>query len=271
MTRIPTRRMVSQVTVFVVICLVLLVFDRLSWLNPVRDGLGEVLAPVSDVFEGVGQGGPGGTDLEVAYATAVAERNRLASENADLTAELEEVEILRQQNKAEQQRPDITYVGAKVIGRDPSGTEQIIIINRGASDGLRVGMAVVDPYIYVGQITSVDDHQARVQLISDSHASVGAMLNDHRDERADGVVYGTRGGMLIMRHVDKSVTPGDLEWIVTSDLANSETAQIPPNIPIGVVVGEPKLDARGDQLELTVQPGTDLDNLTNVWIAVPND
>lgn len=271
MTKIPTRRVVSQVTTFIVICLVLLLFDRLSWLDPVRDGLGEVLSPVSEAFESIGQPGTGGSSLEVAYATAVAERNRLASENAQLTAELEDVEILREQNRAAQQRPDITYVGAKVIGRDPSGTEQMIIINRGTADGLREGMAVVNPDIYVGQITSVDQHQAKVQLISDSHASVGAMLNDHRDERADGVIYGTRSGMLVMRHVDKDVKPEELEWIVTSALADSETAQVPPNIPIGVVVGEPKLDARGDQLELTVQPGTDLNDLTNVWIAVPNE
>lgn len=267
MTRRPTRRVVSQVATFVVICLALLLFDRLSWLDPVRDGLGEVLSPVSEAFESVARPGAGGSDLEVAYATAVAERNRLASENAQLTAELEEVETLRKQNKAEQQRPDITYVGAKVIGRDPSGTERIIIINRGSADGLRVGMAVVNPDIYVGQITGVDEHQARVQLISDSHASVGAMLND---QRADGVIYGTRGGMLVMRHVDKDVVPNPDEWVVTSDMTSSETAQIPPNIPIGVVRGEPKLDARGDQLELTVQPGTDLNDLTNVWIAVPN-
>lgn len=268
MTNIPARRVVSMVATFVVLCLVLLLFDRFSLLDPVRDGLGEVLAPVSEAFEDFGQQEPGGSRLEVAYATAVAERNELAAENARLTSELEEVAALREQNKAEQQRPDITFVGAKVIGRDPSGTERTILINRGSADGLREGMAVVDPYIYVGQITAVDEHQAKVLLISDSHASVGAMLND---QRTDGVIYGTRGGMLLMRHVDKDVEPGELEWIVTSDLANSETAQIPPNLPIGVVVGEPHLDARSDQLELTVQPGTNLDELTKVWIAVPND
>lgn len=268
MTNIPTRRVVSLITSFIVLCLVILVLDRQSLLDPVRDGLGEVLAPVSEGFESVELPGSDESSLEVAYATAVVERNRLAADNAQLTSELKEVETLRQQNKAEQQRPDLTYMGAKIIGRDPSGTEQILIINRGSADGLRTGMAVVDPYIYVGQITSVDEHQAKVQLISDTHASVGAMLNK---KRADGVLYGTRGGMLTMRHVDKDVRPDDMEWVVTSDFANSETAQIPPNLPIGVVVGDPVLNAQSDQLEITVQPGTNLNDLINVWIAVPND
>jgi rod shape-determining protein MreC len=268
MTRVPTRRVVSLVTTFIVICLVILILDRRSLLDPIRDGLGEVLSPISSSFEGVMQPGPGDTELEAAYATAVVQRNELAAENAQLTSELEELEALREQNKAEQQRPDITYVGASVIGRDPSGTQDFIMINKGSEDGLREGMAVVNPYIYIGQITEVQQHRARVVLITDANASVGAMLND---VRADGVIYGTRGNALVLRHVDKDVVPGEMEWVVTSDLAESETAQIPANIPIGVVVGEPVLDAQSDQLEIMVQPGADLTNLTNVWIAVPNE
>lgn len=268
MTRVPTRRVISMVMAFIVICLVIFVLDRRSLLDPIRDGLGEVLAPVSSRFENTWQRGVGGTDLDVAYATAVAERNELAAENAKLVAELEELEALRKQNQAEQQRPDITYVSASVIGRDPSGTQKFIRINKGSKDGLRVGMAVVNPDIYIGQITEVQEHQARVVLITDSNASVGAMLND---QRADGVLYGMRDGMLMLRHVDKDVVPGEMEWVVTSDLANSETAQIPANIPIGVVVGDPVVNAQGDQLEITVQPAADMKNLTTIWIAVPND
>ncbi len=268
MNNIPTRRLVSLIMTFVVISVVIFVSDRQGWLDPIRDGLGEVLSPVSARFEDVWQQGAGGSELEQAYATAVAQRNELAAENAQLTSELEEVEALRIQNEAERQRPDITYLPARVIGRDPAGQAQIIVINRGSEDGLREGMAVVDPYMYVGQITSVDESQARVLLITDPNASVGAMLND---ARADGVVYGARGNMLMMRHVDKDVTPGNQEWVVTSDMANSETALVPSSIPIGIVVGEPVLNAQSDQLEITIQPGADVLNLTSVWIAVPND
>ena len=268
MTNVPTRRVISLIATFIVVCLVLLVLDRRALLEPIRDGLGEALAPVSSAFEDVLQPGVSGTELEVAYATVVVERNELAAENARLTAELEELEALREQNKAEQQRPDITYVNAQVTGRDPSGIQDFIIINKGTKDGLREGMAVVSPYIYIGQITEVQEHRARVVLISDQNASVGAMLHD---SRSDGVLYGTRDNLLVLRHVDKDVVPGETEWVVTSDRAESVTAQIPANIPIGVVVGEPVLNAQSDRLEITVQPGTDLKNLTNVWIAVPNE
>lgn len=270
MTNMPMRRVGSLMLTFVLISVVLLVLDRRSLLDPIRDGLGEVLSPVTGAFEGVLQPGVGDSDLEVAYATVVAERNRFASENAQLKSEMEELEALREQNRAEQQRPDITYLGAKVIGRDPSGSQRFVIIDKGSADGLREGMAVVDPYIYIGQITDVQEHQARVLLVTDPGSSVGGMLYD---ARADGVVYGAPGtaGLLVMRHVDKDVTPGEMEWIVTSDMAESETAQVPSNIPIGIVVGEPVLNAQSDQLEIMVQPGANLNDLTTIWIAVPNE
>lgn len=269
MTNLSKRRVVSMVLTFIAISVAVLILDRRALLDPIRDGLGEVLSPIATTFEGIGQRRVGGSRLEVAYATVVAERNRVVAENARLKSELEEVEALREQNRAEQQRPDITYVAADVILRDPSGSQQFVIINKGSADGLRVGMAVVDPDMYVGQITEVQEHQARVLLVTDPTSSVGAMLYD---ARADGVVYGApaSGGLLIMQHVDKDVVPGEMEWVVTSDLPESETAQVPSNIPIGIVVGEPVLNAQNDQLEITVQPAADLKNLNTIWIAVPN-
>lgn len=268
MKTVPSRRVVSGLLTFLVISTALVFVDRQGWVDPVRDGLGEVLSPIAVRVSDAVRGTTPRNDLEVAYATVVAERNEAVAENARLKSELEEVEALRLQNEAERQRPDITYVPAKVIGSDPAGLQRAVIIDRGTADGLRVGMAVVDPYMYIGQITEVQERQARVLLLTDTNASVGAMLYD---ARADGVVYGMRSNVLTMRHVDKDVAPGEMEWVVTSDIASSETALVPPNIPVGIVIGEPQLDAQNDQLELTIQPGANIDELTTVWIAVPND
>lgn len=270
MTNMPMRRVVSLLLTFVAVSIIFLVLDRRSLLDPIRDGLGEVLSPIARTFEGIARPRMGDSDLEVAYATVVAERNRVVAENARLKADVEELEALREQVRVEEVRPDITYVPAEVTGQDPSGSQQFITINKGSADGLREGMAVVDPDMFVGQVAKVEEHQARVLLVTDPSSSVGAMLYD---ARADGVVYGTRssGGLLIMQHVDKDVVPGEMEWVVTSDVAASETAQVPSNIPIGIVVGEPMLDAQSDQLEIMVQPAADLKNLKTIWIAVPNE
>lgn len=270
MTQMPMRRVVSSLLVFMAICAVILVLDRRSLLDPIRDGLGEVLTPIAQSFESVGQPRLSDSELEVQLATVTADRDRLAAENAQLKADTILLEDLQEQLRVEQARPDLSYFAVSVIGRDPSGAQEFVIINSGAADGLREGMAVVDPNYYVGQLVEVQEYQSKVMLISDVNANVGAMLHN---SRADGVVYGTRdaGGMLRMQHVDKDATVTEAEWVVTSDVADSETAQVPPNLLIGIVVGEPVLNAQNDQLDIMVQPAADMGNLGTLWIVVPNE
>lgn len=269
MTTVPMRRVGMSLLLFVVISAGLILLDRQNALDPLRDGLGQLFAPVSRTFERVGRTSVSDSDLQRQLEEVTAERDRLKAENSQLKASQVELEALREQVRVQSERQDITYLGAQVIGRDPSGAQLYVIIDKGFEDGLRAGMAVVDPDFYVGQVSEVQAYTAKVLLIGDQSASVGAMLED---SRADGIVYGRfqSGGLLTMQHVDKDVVPGVQEWVVTSDVAASETAQIPSSIPIGIVVGEPKLNAQSDQLEIIVQPAADLLNLESVWIAVPN-
>jgi len=270
MTALPPRRVLFSLGVFALVCLVILVMDRRALLDPVREGIAEAINPVVTRFEEIGQPELSDSEAATALATAQAENDSLRAENARMKAELESLEVLREQVRIEGERPDLSFLSAKVIGRDPNGVQQILIIDRGSNDGLRVGMAVVDPDYYVGQIVEVEANRAKVLLITDPTASVGAVLYD---SRGDGIVYGTRnmGGVLVMQHVSKEVTPAEQEWIMTSDLSESTTAQIPPNILIGIVIGEPRLNAQSDQLEITVQPAADFRNLDTVWVVVEND
>lgn len=270
MTTVPIRRVLISLGLFALLCLVVLIMDRRALLDPLREGMGEVFQPVVTRFEEIGRAEPDDSALASQLATAQAENGALRAENAQLIGQLEEARVLQEQAGFQQERPDLTPLAANVLGRDPSGTQQIIIIDRGSTDGLRVGMAVVNPYYYVGQVVEVEENRAKVLLITDPSASVGAVL---LDSRGDGVVYGTRSSsnVLSMQHVDKAVTPQDQEWIVTSDVSESATAQIPSHLPIGVVVGEPQLNAQSDQLEIMVQSPVDFEKLETVWIVVAND
>jgi rod shape-determining protein MreC len=269
MNTVPARRVGMSLLGFIVVCLVFLALDRGNALDPLRDGLSQVFAPISTTFEEIGQRSSGGTDLDKQLAAVTAERDKLQAENIKLQAVEQENANLRKQLGAQEARPDLAYFSARVIGRDPSGAQLSIIINKGSADGVQKGMAVVDPNFYVGQVSEVQEHTAKVLLIGDQNASVGAMLVD---AKADGIVYGRwqSGGLLTMEHVNKDVKPKEKEWVVTSDVAASETARVPANIPIGIVVGEPVLNAQKDQLEITVQPAANVEQLDTVWIAVPH-
>jgi rod shape-determining protein MreC len=264
------KRVLTTLGMFALLCIVILMMDRRALLDPLREGLGEVFNPVVTRFEEIGRPDPSDSELAQQLATAQVENDSLRAENAQMRGQLEEAAVWQEQAGFVSERPDLTPLPARVQGRDPSGTQQIIIIGRGSSDGVRVGMAVTDPYNYVGQIVEVEENRSKVLLITDPSASVGAVL---LETRGDGVVYGTRSsnGVLSMQHVAKDVVPGDQEWVVTSDLSESTTAQIPSHIPIGVVVGKPELNAQNDQLEIMVQPAADFQNLETVWIVVPND
>ena len=63
-------------------------------------------------------------------------------------------------------------VTAYVVGQTPNNLDQVIEINRGRNDGIRVGMAVISPSGLVGKITEVGPDRAWVMLITDTQYAV---------------------------------------------------------------------------------------------------
>jgi len=261
--QVPWRKTLSLVLVFTILTLTLMVMDRQHLLAPIKDGLTTVVQPISGAFSGIPGSLDSNTPLEDQLATAVAERDRLDAENSDLKAQLAESKVLEQLDQAKSAHPDREYVSAEVISRDPTGQQKFLIIDKGSDDGLRVGMAVVDPNYFVGQVAEVSEHSAKVMLIIDSSMKVGARLED---TQAEGTVVGTwQGGQqpMIMEHIDKTKPPKEGEKIVTSDM----TRQVPPGIIIGVVWGDPVVNAQNDQIEVKVRPVVNFDSLTQVFVV----
>lgn len=271
MTTISLRRVLGLVVVFVVVCGSFIVLDRRSALEPVRSGLNEIISPISSAFYDVLDRGESQSDLERQLAEAEAERDRLRAENSRLKADTVELEQLRQMQDVEARNPSLDLTRANVIGQDPSGNQRSLIIDVGSEDGIREGMAIVSPYYYVGQVTEVSPETSRVMLIIDASQSVGAIL---QDSRGAGIVKGQfqLGGYLTMLHVQPGNAPEVDEWVVTSDSTETQTRQVPPNIPIGQVFGEPKVNDQTDTLVIQVRPGvSEISDLTVVYVAVESD
>lgn len=259
------RRTGLALLAFIVLTTSVVLTDRVGLLDPVREGLTQLVSPVSESFYRVAQQPEDPSDTQVRVDELASERDELIAENAQLRADIEQLEESGEHQEVRDARPDITFVAANVIGRDPTGSEMFVTIDRGASDGVREGMAIVDPVFYVGQVDSVTENTARVQLIIDVNAGVGARL---LDAGQDGMIYGRwqSGGRLVMQHVSPSAELQQEEWVVTSSLTN----QVPPNIPIGWVIGEPEVNPQNDQLMVEVQPAASFDALDTVMIAIPD-
>jgi len=103
------------------------------------------------------------------------------------------------------------------------------VLNRGASDGLATGQAVLGPgAALVGVVEDVQPHQARVRLLSDVGSAVAAVT---QRSRVQGALAGAGSGPLELEFVplDAGIDVGDL--VITSALGGV----LPAGLPVGRV------------------------------------
>lgn len=267
---LSVRQVAFLLTLFVVTSGTLVVLDHQQRLDAVKAPLDRVAATIESAVtravDAVPR--PGGTDrsaLEAEIAALRAERDRLLAENARLKELEQEVAQLREQLGFKQQNPGLTLVSANVIAYDPDALQQAIVIDRGADDGIAVGMPVVSPDFLVGLVTEVDAGRARVTLLVDPSMQIGAML---QDSRAEGILYGQwqRGGLLELRHLAPDTPVREGEIVVTS----GRTAGVPAGLVIGRVYGGERA-VEENEFRLAVQPLVDYRALRSVSVILSSE
>src|SRR5712691_6011780 len=146
---------------------------------------------------------------------------------------------------------------AQAIMLDTSGRFKSIIIDRGSKDGIEVNDAVVNANGLIGRVVLTTKDMAKVQLVTDSNSSVGALVERTRRQ---GVVRGDGGGGAEMNDVPAlaDVAPGDR--VLTAGIDGI----YPKGIPIGVVV---KSD-QGPNLfkNILVKPSVDFGSIEEVIV-----
>lgn len=65
---------------------------------------------------------------------------------------------------------------AQTIGTDTNPLKQIVVLNKGAQDGVKVGQTVIDESGILGQIITVYPNTSRLMLITDEQQSVAVMV-----------------------------------------------------------------------------------------------
>ncbi len=187
-----------------------------------------------------------------------AENARLEAQIVELQQQLLEYEILSALLDFARAQPEHKYLGATVIGRDPSPFLNYIIINRGSDDGLQRGMPVVSQNGLVGRVAQVTAKGARVQLITDPRVKINVRVQPSRSE---AVLTGTITGDIRLEQIpqDAAVSPGNL--ILTSGLGG--------NYPANIIVGQ-VTSVRSPEYALfqsaSVQPVTDFTDLDIVMV-----
>jgi rod shape-determining protein MreC len=219
----------------------------------------EVQRGTSATFDGVRNFWSGYIDLR-----------RVHGENAVLKQELQALQVRLQEERAQAQRTDnlrqllelreranLETTAAEVIAA--SSTEfRTITIDKGTGDGLQPDMAVISPAGVVGRVILPSGRASKVQLLIDSNAAAGALIER---TRVQGVVEGFGDGSLHMSFVPGTadVKPGDL--VVTSGIDGI--------YPKGFVIGtiEQVEGGTGGYHQITVRPAVDFTRLEEVLVV----
>jgi len=148
---------------------------------------------------------------------------------------------------------------ARVIGRDASDVSRTLTIDRGESDGVVRGAAVLAPQGVVGQVFLVSRHAARVLLVADHNSGIDAFV---QRTRARGIVQGTVDAGCSLKYVKRTEDVQVGDTLVTSGLDGI----FPKGMPIGRVTA---IDKRGQGLfqSADVAPRVDFDQLEEVLVT----
>jgi len=148
---------------------------------------------------------------------------------------------------------------ARVVGRDASDVSRTLTIDRGESDGVVRGAAVLAPQGVVGQVFLVSRHAARVLLVSDHNSGIDAFV---QRTRARGIVQGTVDAGCALKYVKRTEDVQVGDTLVTSGLDGI----FPKGMPIGRVTA---IDKRGQGLfqSADVAPRVDFDQLEEVLVT----
>jgi len=226
----------------------------------------ELLAPVQRVVAGVGESVAsvwrGAGDLWSARREVVVLRARVQSleEAATQSQEIELENDRLRQMLGLRDRLTGHVLAARVIARDASMLSHTLVIDRGTTDGVDKGAAVLAPDGVVGQIFQTSPHAARVLLVTDHNSGVDGLV---QRSRVRGIVEGTLDGGLGFRFAKRTddVQVGDR--IVTSGLDGI----FPKGLSIGVVAA---VDKRGQSLfqAIEVAPAVDVGRLEEVTVTL---
>lgn len=132
---------------------------------------------------------------------------QLFSENASLRKSLAEAQVLVSQEKY---LDPATY---NLIPARPIGVGRYLKIDKGLSEGVALGQAVVFNDNYIGKVVKVAEKSAHVQLLSDPDSKLAA-FSQGLTGRGRGVLIGQFGTDILMDKIlhEEKVSVGDLVY-----------------------------------------------------------
>ncbi len=194
-------------------------------------------------------------------------------ENAQLRERVEQ--LTRERNEAQERaaeldlirnqfalpaRPQYRELAANVISRDASLWFRRLTIDLGTLNGVKRDMPVATAGGVVGRVISVGPNFAMVQVITDKHAGLGAML---QTSRAMGEVRGLDDGRCELKSISTSTNVEVGESVVTTGLDRI----YPKGLLIGTVE-RIEADPNAPWHRIFVTPAAPVDRVEHVLVLL---
>lgn len=194
------------------------------------------------------------------------------TENKDLAEEVQHLTLLnrsyeeiRQENIRLRQLLSVSgqleydSIGARVIARAPEFLAKVLYIDRGTKDGVQIDLPVLSESGVIGRTVYVAGDESQVQLITNTDASVGVILES---TRTPGVLRGTGGLLMDLQYINNTEEIHVGESVLTSGLDGI--------FPKGLLIGEVTDFSRKDGIsyDISVKPLADMHHIEEVSVLL---
>ena len=241
--------------VLLIVSLVVLLSQNQPFFRSARALALQATAPVEGTFSWTGQ-----------YARSVDENDELRADNIRLAAEVALLREARGENERLRRliafRDSVSFdmVPARVVGKDITRQDNLLTLDVGESDSVKVGMAVVDERGIVGKVILTSRDYSLVMPHQNTNFRVPAkidLLGRDGVVRWDGLAY----DRLLMEYVVKTEPVVRGQLVVTSGFSGT----FPPGIPVGKV--DSVFAARGrNDLVIYLTPSSSVSTVDYVYV-----
>lgn len=186
-----------------------------------------------------------------------AELEALQRQNEFLKGELATADRADRLIEFKQRIPSRT-IAARIIGTNAAPSSQVVFIDRGASDGLISGMAVLNGTGVVGRILDVYPNTSQVMLITDPAFAMGVVS---QKGRVIGTLRGLGQRRCLVDYVESNLIVEKGEWFYSS----GDDRVFPRGLPVGPVVSV----APGNSFQdISVEPAAMKPGLDEVLVVL---
>lgn len=228
-------------------------------LTPIASGITKVSSSVKNFFASY-------TDVRNAREENIDLKARNEQLVEELNAARERVAQLDLLSKEKTLPPLLQYrqIAANVVARDTTVWFRRLTIDRGMLDGVKRDMPVMSAGGVVGRVISLGPNFAVVQVITDKHAGLGAMLQGSRAMgEIRGEVRGSDSNRCELRNISSSEAVEEGEAVVTTGLDRI--------YPKGLLVGTVErieIDPNAPWHRIVVKPAAPVDRVEHVVVLL---